>query len=714
MVLSRFARLIAVVVALCTGTVLAANPILFVTQMPIPSDFGTIASVFGNHRADPEFVGRGGDLYIAYPDGTLRNLTREAGYGTAGVFQGNASIAVRDPAVHWSGTRAVFAMVVGSPEEQFFRGLHVWQLYEVTGLGQGQTAVITKVPGQPGTYNNIEPTYASNGDLIFVSDRPRNGAAHLYPQLDEYEVRPITTGLWKLARDTQGLTLLQHSPSGSFTPIVNQAGRVVFTRWDHLQRDQENDGANPTVFNYPDEAAGAPTTTDRTEWFPAPRIRANGSPYADHRFNQMFAWQINQDGTEEETLEHIGRHELMSFFPLARIGDAKIVDFVAPTSGRANPNPVSFLLQMREDPAQAGIYVATDAREFEDHGSGQLVKVITSPAGAQAMTIEYLTSRATYCCHDPVDPEHTGHYRNPLLTTDGRLFASHTGYRGTATNLGTRANPRTPFDFRVKRLQRSGTWYAPTTALTAGITRHLQYFDPDVLVSYNGPMWELSPVEVVARAAPVPVVSTLKPPEAQAFAAEGVSPDEFRAYLAERGLGLVSVRDVTRRDAADRQQPFNLRVPGGVQTVAPGGGTLYDIASLQFFQADLVRRGSHPGRRPLARPAQVGDIAELNLFDAEARAPVHADGSVAALVPTRRALSWQTLAPSSHDPVVQERYWITLQPGEIRACDGCHGVNQQDQAGQPAATHSPEALRALLRRWKQVQAEGRVFRDGFE
>src|SRR6187401_2290606 len=70
------------------------NPILFVTQVPIRADFTTIASVFGNHRADIDSVGRGGDLYIRYPDGSLKNLTQAAGYGVASGFQGESAIAV--------------------------------------------------------------------------------------------------------------------------------------------------------------------------------------------------------------------------------------------------------------------------------------------------------------------------------------------------------------------------------------------------------------------------------------------------------------------------------------------------------------------------------------------------------------------------------------------------------------------------------------------
>ncbi len=85
-------------------------PILFVTQPPVRQDFTTIGSTFGNHLGGIQEAVRGGDLWIRYPDGTLKNLTAAAGYGStaAGGFQGAGAIAVRDPAVHWDGTKAVF------------------------------------------------------------------------------------------------------------------------------------------------------------------------------------------------------------------------------------------------------------------------------------------------------------------------------------------------------------------------------------------------------------------------------------------------------------------------------------------------------------------------------------------------------------------------------------------------------------------------------
>src|ERR1044071_8519361 len=116
------AAVIALLISLSSQAAIT-NAMLFVTQVPIPKEVNdaTVSNVFvsvvsglGNHLADTAHAGRGGDLWIRYPDGSLTNLTRAAGYGTNG-SQDGVGIAVRDPFVHWSGAKAVFSMVAGAP-----------------------------------------------------------------------------------------------------------------------------------------------------------------------------------------------------------------------------------------------------------------------------------------------------------------------------------------------------------------------------------------------------------------------------------------------------------------------------------------------------------------------------------------------------------------------------------------------------------------------
>ena len=695
------------------------NPILFVTQTPQPADFTTVTALFGNHKGDLESAPRGGALWIRYPDGTLRNLTAAAGFGHDGTQDTNG-IAVREPCVHWDAQKAVFSMVVGAPSRQFQVAVYYWQLYEITNFGPTQTPLITKVSNQPTNYNNVSPIYGTDDRIIFTSDRPRDGQHQLYPQLDEYEEAAVVTGLWSLDPVSGDLFMLNHSPSGVFSPSVDSFGRVIFSRWDHLQRDQEADedlidlAAGNAVtygtFNYSDESASAVVlTNNRSELYPEPR-QAVGATNA-HTFNQFFPWQINEDGTQEETVNHIGRHEIGgSYRSTSFSNDPNLVELYY-FGNKPNTNIITNFLQPRESATEPGVFYGIDAPEFGTHSAGQIVTLQGAPSvNPDLMQLKYLTPRATSTFNDdaePADPTSTGHYRNPLSLSDGSLIAGHTPETRAEHNDGTDTAPLSRYAFRLKLLKSQNGYFVPDVPLTSGITNNLIWWSPDVRISYSGPMWELDPAEVRTRPRPARLVSALQGPEQQIFAQEGVDPATFQAYLTDRDLALIVSRNVTGRDGGDQQQPYNLRVPGGVQTIAKSG-KIYDIAYMQYFQADLLRgvglRNSSPGagRRVLAQ--MLHEPLADNVPAVGATAPagsvsIALDGSVAAIVPARRAMTWQT-TDTNGVPVVRERYWLTFQPGEVRVCANCHGVNRKDQAGNPPAVNPPEALRTLLRQWK--------------
>src|SRR6185436_3921096 len=87
------------------------------------------------------------------------------------------------------------------------------------------------------------------------------------------------------------------------------------------------------------------------------------------------------------------------------------------------------------------------------------------------------------------------------------------------------------------------------------------------------------------------------------------------------------------------------------------------------------------------------------------------DGSQATFVPARRAMTHQT-TDTNGNHVVRERYWITYQPGEIRTCAVCHGLNAQNQAGGQLPTNAPTALRDLLRFWKSQTGYTKILSAG--
>ncbi len=712
-----------------TDNVALPNPILFVGQVPLPDDFTTVASTFGNHRGHQTSAPRGGDLFILYPSGTLKNVTRTAGFGNSG-FQGASSIAVREPSVHWSGTKALFSMVIGAPTQQYQVATFFWQIYEVTNLGETQTPVITKVANQPANFNNISPIYGTDDRIIFTTDRPRNGQAHLYPQLDEYEEAPTVTGIWSLNPLNGDLRLLNHAPSGAFTPSIDSFGRLIFTRWDHLQRDQQADADAETpgeygTFDFSDESAAALKLNQRVEIFPEPRASSlpPGSNLAGNSINHFFPWMMNEDGTSEETLNHIGRHELHNYFSRSFTDDPAVIDFGYFDGIRFNTNQADGTFQIREDPVTAGRYYAVDSVEFDSHAAGQIVSFFAPPSqNPDQIQIDYITPRSTKFFSDPPAPaDHSGHYRDPLPLSNGTLVAAHTAETRDDTNIGTGANPQSRYDFRLKpmTLQASG-FYLPGAPLTGGIPATISYWSPDVLVSWTGTLWEMSAVEIRARTIPGTATTPLEQPEVNAFAQANVDVQQFRQYLAENDLALIVTRNVTTRDKADKQQPVNLRVPGGVSSIVNPSQKIYDVSRLQLYQADQLRgigssphpadpalvTGGRQGRRVLARTMHDPAAMAANppaTVSAQGSVQVALDGSAAAFVPARRAMTWQ-LADPNHTGVVRERYWLTFQPGEVRVCGSCHGANTKTQLDQDPPVNTPSALTVLLQFWKAKQA----------
>lgn len=706
-----------------------SHPIMFCTQVPNAVDFTTPMSTFGNHTTRIFQIPRGGDLYMIYPNGTLKNLTQLAGFGDTGSMQGENAIAVRDPHVHWDGKKAIFSMIIGAAEERYDLNTYYWQLYEVTGLGENDTPIITKVPNQPIDYNNVAPIYGTDDRIIFESDRPRNGQRHLYPQHDEYESSPTTTGLWrfdpKACPGVNSLEMITTAPSGDFTPIIDSYGRIVFTRWDHLKRDQQFDadflsGGNSVfgTFNFSDETENATKYIEDIEVFPEPLNNRtdlfalpewqNTNPI---NVNIFTPWMINEDGKEIETLNHIGRHEMGRFFARNFTNDNNLSDFVPLAK------PVRNFFHIKESPVTPGLYIGTDAPEFATHSAGQILSMHLpahqSPADPM---ITYMTHPDTRNFTANPSSNHSGLYRNPVPLGDGQIIVSHTNQTNEDNNDGTLGNPTSRYDFRLRFLEKNGTYYRATTNLTNGISKNLSWWSPDNLTAYNGELWETFPVEVRAR--PKPTTTTLNTVEVPSieqsiFESVGIAIKDFKRFLSRNKLALLVTRNVTSRDDKDVQQPYNLKVVNSnTQTVDPNNSdNLYEVEYLQYLQGDQIRgiggmENPDPGRRVLAQYMHDTTALRYNLPTTgdEGSINLATDGSVAAFVPGNRAMTWQ-LTNSDDKPIVRERVWLSFQEGEIRVCTSCHGENDLNQAGAIAPTNAPMALTQLLNHVKTIDTD---------
>ena len=677
--------------------------------MPIKGDdFGHISATFSNHVPDSDLAPRGGDLMIAYPkqDGTfdIRNLTREAGFGmkdpntpeTASCAKN--MVAVREPSVSWDASKALVSMVVGCGNDAH------WQIYEVEGLQQGQAVKFTHLV-QP-EFNNLSPIYSPEGDgteqIIYSSDMSWHGPTALHLKcIDEYEEHQGTCGLFKLDR-VGNVTNLDPSPSGSFTPTIDSFGRVIFTRWDHLINDQQEEDSKHRLelFNWLSEDMNAPTervanaTTVVHSVFPERKFAAEEG-FAPHDQNVFLAWQLNVDGTAGETLNHFGRQELI-FIPPARSGET------AQKLGlqeNLSANTLEIFRFLREDPTTPGRYFALVSPEFGTCGGGAVVTIDSAPdVLPNDVKISYVT--------DP-DTANAGTqplFRTPLPAANGELWAS------VSVSHKIVSSKAQGCDYRLARMVEQGDHFVAANHVTpgAGLQR--------ILDGELRTLWEWEAVEVRARTKPAPAVeSPLEAGEMQAFEAvfgagngqQGLN--AFRTFLKQNKLALAVVRNATWRQRDDLQQPFNLSVLGSeIVTKRTGSkADVLDIDHLQIFTGQQLRgfdKESNEGglenyRRVLAQPAHeilvednFGQPRNVNV-PAAMGVPAGAtkisteDGSVAFIVEANRPTAWQTIdstKPGSPllrtDGVVRERYWIGFQPGEMRMCPACHGGLDRDQA----------------------------------
>ncbi len=780
-----------IVMSISTRAVTPTHPVIYITQMPIPDEVLThtisetkmsIVSTMQSPLADPAHAGRGGALWIRYPDGSKRNLTAAAGFGgsvdangNATGFQAASSIAVHRPYMHWSGTKAIFGMVVGAPTSAADTTVFHWQLYEITNFGQAQTPVITQVVGQPSNYNNFEACYDTQDRIIFVSDAPRAMQSQLYPQLDEYMNVPTNTGLWRLDRaNGNELKQIIHTPSGAFTPFIDSAGRVLFVQWDHLSRDVSavydrvpfqysatltgpnytNNPTDPRIetaswaapfangdVTFASEAANAtftlgtnanyaqfnnypePRNFDKTSLFAPGTLPDGVTPIINgNAINQFFPWECREDGSSHEIINHVGRHEFGgSNLRKNRNDDPNIVD---PTFTQTTALDFVHVI---ESPTSPGTYFAVNPPELGTHMAGPIVRfnggIAVNPSSMQVTQV----SPNVFVPNTPAGqtPLSTAVniYRNPLPLSDGNLMAVHAVVTQYDNNNGTDAqHPKSRYDFKMRMMVTSGAIMVPDLATTLATEPNvsLSYYANGTLITYSGsPLWELDPVEVVTPTKPSQLTSSIASVEQTVFDEVGVHAPTMQNYLKTRNLAMLVNRNSTRRDSADKQQPFNLKVAwSNTQTVGTTG-KIYDIGWLQLFQSDAIRGFTQssnanatplPGRRNMPIPLH----NTLNEMPTVAGAPSGAvklgdDGSWAAIVPAGRALTWHLVDGAGTTSQVKERYWVNFAPGEIRTCAVCHGVNTQDQAGNLGVpTNKPAALYTLLNFWKSANPPGTV------
>ena len=131
-------------------------------------------------------------------------------------------------------------MLVGAPIAGNKIDQTRWQIYEVTGLGDANKKQIVQIGESKHKIRNTTTSHQ------FTTPTTTSFLLQIDHELDKHICIPNSTNT-RRHRVSLGYgsyivmdscNLLSHTPSGAFQPIIDRFGRVLFTRWDHLQQDQ--------------------------------------------------------------------------------------------------------------------------------------------------------------------------------------------------------------------------------------------------------------------------------------------------------------------------------------------------------------------------------------------------------------------------------------------------------------------------------------------
>ena len=161
---------------------------------------------FGYACVDPDF-------WFHCKDGSrLIKLNIKTGEHT--IVLEDAKGAIRDPQVHYDGQKILFSYRKN--------GGHHYNLYEI-GVDGTNLKQITSGP-----WDDIEPCYLPDGGIVFSSSRcKRYIACWMAP----------TAILYRCDIDGSNIRILSSNTVAENTPCVLSDGRVLYTRWEYVNRD---------------------------------------------------------------------------------------------------------------------------------------------------------------------------------------------------------------------------------------------------------------------------------------------------------------------------------------------------------------------------------------------------------------------------------------------------------------------------------------------
>ena len=122
---------------------------------------------------------------------------------------------VRDPQVDYEGKKILFSYRKGGTEN--------YLLYEINADGTGLRQLTS------GEYDDFEPTYLPDGDIVFISTRCKRWVNCWLTQV---------AIMYRCSPDGQNIRAISSNNEQDNTPWPLSDGRLLYTRWEYVDRSQ--------------------------------------------------------------------------------------------------------------------------------------------------------------------------------------------------------------------------------------------------------------------------------------------------------------------------------------------------------------------------------------------------------------------------------------------------------------------------------------------
>ena len=195
--------------ALVANPMVSEHPILYVARAQYASDHHNTATMFV-----PGEINAG--KYD--PPGKIKTLDFSGGIEQKQVrtlYDPGAQGLARDPEVHWSGEKIVFALRRGSQDN--------YHIHEIAADGNG----LTRLTAAPEACD-IDPVYLPDDSIIFSSTREIK-----YCGCN----RHIMGNLYRMEKDGANIRQLSENILHDGHPVVLPDGRILYDRWEYTDRN---------------------------------------------------------------------------------------------------------------------------------------------------------------------------------------------------------------------------------------------------------------------------------------------------------------------------------------------------------------------------------------------------------------------------------------------------------------------------------------------